>query len=89
MEARVEAGIGNLDHNLITIKIYVKHHLNTDSSLWLLNQADYDGLRSFYQRFHWDSHCFYTNQIDDAVFNFSKTVLHRIPKQPDIIKLHT
>ena len=31
METRVEAGIENLDHNLITIKMSV-NHLNSDSS---------------------------------------------------------
>jgi len=83
MEAHVEAGIGNSDHNLITTKISVEtppEFGQQPRRLWHFNKADFDGLRSYYQNFPWERHCFYNNNIDDAVSNFTEAVLHGMNK---------
>ena len=78
MKAHVEAGIGTSDHNLITVETSVGTPPETQQQprrLWHFKKGDLDGLRYFYKLFPWESHCFYNNNIDDAVSNFTATVL--------------
>ena len=85
MKAHVEAWkwIGNSDHNLITVKIFVDTPPNIQHQprpLLHYYKADLDGLRSFLELFSWERHCFYNNNINDAVSNFTETVLHGMNK---------
>ena len=83
MKAHVEAGIGNSDHNLITVKISVDTPPNIQQQprrLWHYKKADVNGLQSFFKLFPWERHCFYNNNINDAVSNFTETVLHGMNK---------
>ena len=73
----------NLEISVVSLQIKIAH-INISNHILVLtvsyNKADLNSLRSFFQLFPLESHCFYNNNINDAVSNFTETVLQGMNK---------